>query len=232
VVRHRSKRYQQALKLFDPGRLYPLKEAMAILKSFPSARFDETVDVVFRLGINPSRSDEQIRGFVVLPHPFHEKVRVLVFADGQHAQEAQKAGADYVGLDEYIEKIANEKWLEFEAVIATPNVMGKVGRVAKILGPRRLMPNPKFQTVTFEVAKAVHDAKNGKVIFQNDKAGNLHVPIGKKRMEVDALAENFETLVDTVLRLKPPSSKGVYLREIHISSTMSPGIAIDPAPFR
>jgi large subunit ribosomal protein L1 len=231
-MRHRSKRYQQAIQLYNPSQLHSLKEALKILMSFPKVRFDETVDVVFRLGINPSRSDEQVRGFIVLPHPFHSQVRVLVFADGQHAQEASKAGADYVGLDEYIEKISSEKWLAFDAVIATPNVMGKVGKVAKILGPRRLMPNPRFQTVTFEVAKAVQDAKNGKVIFQNDKAGNLQVSIGKRSMEVDAIAENFETLVDTVIRLKPPSSKGVYLREIYLSSTMSPGIALDPSPFR
>lgn len=231
-MKKRSKRYREALKLYDPSRLYSFTEALEILGRFPPVRFDETVDIVFRLGINTSRSDEQIRGFVIYPHPFQSPVRVLVFADGQHAQEATQAGADYVGLDEYIEKIEREKWLDFEAVIATPNVMGKIGRVAKILGPRKLMPNPRFQTVTFEVAKAVHDAKNGKVIFQNDKAGNLHAPVGKRSLGSGKIAQNFEALLDTVLRFKPSTSKGIYLREIHLATTMSPGIAIDPSPYR
>lgn len=231
-MRLHSKRYRTALNMYEPLKLYSLREALQTIKAFPPARFDETVDVVFRLGINPARGDEQIRGFVIYPHPFFTQVRVLVFADGQYAQQAAQAGADYVGLDEYLEKIEKEKWLEFEAVIATPNVMGKVGKVAKILGPRRLMPNPKFQTVTFEVAKAVQDAKRGKVVFQNDKAGNLHVPVGKKSQSLEELVENFETLLDTVIRLKPSTSKGIYLRGIHLSATMSPGLKVDPAPYR
>jgi large subunit ribosomal protein L1 len=229
---YRSKRYRQAVSLYNPYEIYPLESAIRILKSLPSARFDETVDGVFHLGVDPTKGEEQVRGYAVLPYPIWKDVKVLVFAQGPHQKEAEQAGADYVGLDEYIQKIEKEKWLGFDHVIATPMVMGKVGRIAKILGPRNLMPNPKYGTVTLEVGKAVKEGKNGKVLYRVDKFGNVHVPFGKKSFSEKELMENFETLIDSIIRAKPPTSKGVYLRGIYISTTMGPSFKVDPLPYR
>ena len=224
----RGKKYREALKKVDRSRLYHLEEAISLLKEISFANFDESIDIAVNLGVNPKHADQMVRGACVLPHGTGKSVKVLVFTQGEKVQEALDAGADYAGLEEYIEKIQKEGWLDFEKTIATPNVMGKVGRLGKILGPRGLMPNPKVGTVTFDVARAVKEAKAGKIEFRVDKNGIIHTIVGKRSFSNDALKENVLTLIDTLLRLRPASSKGTYLKKIALSTTMSPGIKVDP----
>lgn len=222
----RGKRYKEASKLVDRSKLYPLEEAVELLQSVPKANFDETVEVAFRLGVDPKNADEQIRGAMVLPHGTGKTQTVLVFAKGEKAKEAEEAGADYVGAEEYVEKI-NEGWLDFDIVVATPDMMAEVGKLGRILGPKGLMPNPRTGTVTFEVGKAVSDIKAGQVEYRVDSAANLHVPIGKLSFEKDQLVENFDALIQEVIRVKPASTRGVYIHNVTLTSTMGPGIKVD-----
>jgi len=222
-----GKRYADAAKLVDRERLYDPAEALALVKQLARAKFDETVEVAVRLGVDPRHADQMVRGAVVLPHGTGRAVRVLVFAKGEKAKEAEAAGADYVGAEDLVERIQGG-WLDFDAAVATPDVMGLVGRLGKILGPRGLMPNPKAGTVTFDVAAAVREIKAGKVEFRTDKAGNVHVPIGKVSFDTDRLVENFRSLMEALLRAKPEGAKGQYIRSVVVSSTMGPGVPVNP----
>jgi large subunit ribosomal protein L1 len=212
--------------MIDKTKRYELAEAIDILKSFPASKFDETVEVHMNLGVDPRKADQQIRNSVVLPHGSGKQVRVLVFAEGEKAEEAKNAGADYVGVDEYIEKIQSG-WMEFDVVISTPNLMGKIGRLGRVLGPRGLMPNPKVGTVTMEIEKAVREAKGGKVTYRVDKFSNLHIIAGKLSFDAKQLFENIVTIVAAVLRDRPAALKGVFIKSIAITSTMGPGIKLD-----
>jgi large subunit ribosomal protein L1 len=223
----KGKKYVEAKKKIDREKRYSMEEALDLLPQVAYAKFDETVEVALRLGVDPRHADQMVRGSVTLPHGLGKPVRVLVFAKGQKEREAQEAGADYVGAEDLVEKI-QKGWLEFDKAVATPDVMGMVSKLGKILGPRGLMPNPKMGTVTFDVAKTVKELKAGRVEFRVDKAGNLHAPVGKLSFGKEKLMENIDALLETVLRLKPPTSKGTYIRGIAISTTMSPGIKIDP----
>jgi large subunit ribosomal protein L1 len=227
-----GKRYREVASKIERTRKYPLEEAVAMVVSNPTAKFDESVELALRLNVDPRQADQNVRGSVVLPHGTGRQVRVLVLAKGEKIREAQAAGADYVGGEELIRKIQEESWLDFERVIATPDIMSAVGRIGKILGPRGLMPNPKVGTVTFDVAKAVNEAKAGKVDFRVDRAGVVHAPIGKRSFGADKLAENARALIAAVMRAKPASAKGNYIRSAAISATMGPGLRIDPAPPR
>lgn len=222
----KSKKYREALKLFDRSVAYDVKEAMELVKKASTAKFDETVEVAFRLGVDPKKADQQLRGAVVLPHGTGKVQRVLVFAKGEKAKEAEAAGADYIGDEEYINKI-QQGWFEFDVVVATPDMMGLVGRLGRVLGPKGLMPNPKTGTVTFDVAKAVKEIKAGKIEYRTDKAGNIHAPIGKVSFDAEKLAENFTALADVLIKAKPASAKGTYIRNVTVSSTMGPGIKIN-----
>ncbi|MCL8206491.1 MAG: 50S ribosomal protein L1 [Actinomycetia bacterium] len=213
--------------LYDKRRLYEPEEAVRLVKSLSRARFDESVDVAVRLGVDPRHSDQMVRGAVVLPHGTGKPVRVAVFAKGEKAKEAEEAGADIVGAEDLIERIQGG-WLEFDTAVATPDMMGLVGRLGKILGPRGLMPNPRTGTVTFEVRQAVREIKAGKVEFRTEKAGIVHVPIGRVSFSETALLENFTTLMDALLKAKPQAAKGQYVRSVTISSTMGPGIHVNP----
>jgi len=226
----RGKKYQEAAKLVDRTKTYDIEEAISLVKEVASAKFDETVEVAFRLGVDPKKADENIRGAVVLPHGTGKTQRVLVFAKGEKIKEAEEAGADYIGDQEIINKI-NQGWFDFDVVVATPDMMAEVGKLGRVLGPKGLMPNPKTGTVTFEVEKAVNDIKAGKVEYRVDKSSNLHVPIGKVSFEDEKLTENFATIMDTIVKAKPQSSKGTYLRTVVVTSTMGPGIKIDTAPY-
>jgi large subunit ribosomal protein L1 len=221
-----TKREKVSLSFYDPAKEYPVEEAMAILKKLPAAKFDETVDMAIRLGVDPKHADQMVRGAIVLPHGIGKAVRVAVFAKGEKEREAREAGADYVGAEDLVEKIQGG-WMEFDSAIATPDLMGQVGRLGKILGPRGLMPNPKLGTVTFDVGRAVREVKAGKVEFRVDKAGNVHVPIGKKSFPVEHLTANALALLEAIVRAKPAAAKGQYLRSITVSSTMGPGIHVD-----
>lgn len=223
-----GKRYRDASKILERGKLYDPEAAVALFKQMPVAKFDETIEVHIRLGIDPKQADQQVRGTVVLPHGTGKAVRVLVLAKGDKVKEAQDAGADYAGLEEFVEKIQGG-WLEFDIAVAAPDVMNVVGRLGRILGPRGVMPNPKAGTVTFDVGRAVREVKAGKIEYRVDRFGILHVPIGKASFSAPALAENFTTLLNAVVRSKPASSKGQYLRSVTLTSTMGPGIRIDPA---
>jgi len=205
-----------------------LDEACALVKEASFAKFDESVDLAVRLGVNPKHADQMVRGATVLPHGIGKTVRVLVFAKGEKAIEAEAAGADFVGADDVVAKV-QEGWLDFDTVIATPDMMGQVGRLGRILGPRGLMPNPKVGTVTFDVTKAISEVKAGKVEFRVEKAGIVHVPVGKRSFEPNKLVDNARSLLDALLRAKPSSAKGTYLRSITLSTTMGPGVRIDPA---
>lgn len=227
----RGKAFIEAKKKVEPGKRYSLKEAVELVVSTPQAKFDETVDTAIRLGVNPQHADQMVRGSVVLPNGLGKAVRVLVFAKGEKEKEALEAGADMVGSDDVIEKIKGG-WLEFDRAIATPDMMGSVGKLGKILGPRGLMPNPKVGTVTFDVAKAVNELKAGKVEFRVEKAGIVHSPVGKVSFGVDKLLENITAVIEAIIKLKPASSKGTYLKSICISSTMGPGIKVDPLDVR
>jgi large subunit ribosomal protein L1 len=227
----RGKSFIEAKKKVEPAKRYTLKEAVEIVVNTGRAKFDETVDAAIRLGVNPQHADQMVRGSVVLPNGLGKAVRVLVFAKGEKEKEALDAGADVVGSDDIIEKIKGG-WLEFDRVIATPDVMGNVGKLGKILGPRGLMPNPKVGTVTFDVAKAVQELKAGKVEFRVEKAGIVHSPVGKVSFGVDKLTENVSALLEVIMKLKPASSKGTYLKSISLSTTMGPGVKVDPLDVR
>jgi len=227
----RAKKYTAAKEKVDRNRRYELEEAIKLLSETAYAKFDEGVDVAIRLGVDPKKPDQMVRGTVVLPNGTGKKVRVLVFAKGQKEKEALDAGADYVGAEDLIEKIS-QGWLDFDKAIATPDMMGQVSKLGKILGPRGLMPNPKVGTVTFDIEKAIREIKAGKVEFKVEKAGIAHVPVGKVSFGFDRLLENIKTLLEVILRAKPPTSKGIYLRSITLSTTMGPGIKIDPLYVR
>lgn len=222
----RGKRILAAKAKVEPTKRYTLKEATEMIVSMPGVKFDETVDAAVRLGVNPAHADQMVRGSVVLPNGLGKSVRVLVFAKGDKEKEALEAGADLVGNDDVIEKIKGG-WLEFDRVIATPDMMGSVGKIGKILGPRGLMPNPKVGTVTFEVANAVKELKAGKVEFRVEKAGIIHSPVGKVSFGAEKLRENVSALLETIIKLKPASSKGIYIKSISLSSTMGAGVRID-----
>ena len=225
----RSKRYRAGLESIDRSRLYGLAEAMSLLKECPGAKFDESVDISLNLGVDPKHADQMVRGAVVLPHGTGRSVRILVFAKGEKEKEASDAGADYVGGEDLAKKIQDEGWLEFERVIATPDMMSVVGRLGRVLGPRGLMPNPKLGTVTMDVGRAVSESKAGKVEFRVDKNGIIHASIGRKSFEAEKLAENATAIIDAVLKAKPAVAKGTYLEKIAISATMGPGIRVDPS---
>ncbi len=227
----RGKRIIAAKKKVDPTRRYTLKEATEMVVSMAGVKFDETVDAAVRLGVNPAHADQMVRGSVVLPNGLGKTVRVLVFAKGDKEKEALEAGADLVGNDEIIEKIKGG-WLEFDRVIATPDMMGSVGKIAKILGPRGLMPNPKVGTVTFDIANAVRELKAGKVEFRVEKAGIVHSPVGKVSFGAEKLYENITALLETIIKLKPASSKGTYIKSIAISSTMGAGVKVGPLDIK
>ena len=227
----RSKGYKAAAAKIDPTRVYTPLEAVKLASGTTALKFDPTIDVAIRLGVDPRKADQMVRGTVNLPHGTGKTARVLVFASGDKAEAAREAGADEVGADELIEKV-NGGWLDFDAVVATPDMMGKVGRLGRVLGPRGLMPNPKTGTVTPDVAKAVSDIKGGKIEFRVDRHANLHFIIGKASFSQAQLAENYAAALDEVLRLKPSSSKGRYLKKITVSTTTGPGIPVDPSVTR
>ena len=224
-----SRRYKDASEKIDRSRLYPLNEAVELLQQLPAPKFDESVDLALNLGVDPKHADQMVRGALVLPHGTGRSVRVLVFAKGEKEKEARDAGADHVGAEELAKKIQDEGWLEFDQVIATPDMMSVVGRLGRVLGPRGLMPNPKLGTVTMDVGKAVGDSKSGKVEYRVDKAGIVHVSIGKRSFEGSKLFENASALIDAVIKAKPAAAKGTYLAKIGLSTTMGPGIRVDPA---
>ena len=221
-----SKRYDAAAAVVDGRTDSTVEEAIAAVKAMPSAKFDETVDLAIRLGVDPKHADQMVRGAVVLPHGIGKTVRVAVFAKGEKEREAREAGADVVGAEDLVERVQGG-WMEFDTTIATPDLMGQVGRLGKVLGPRGLMPNPKLGTVTFDVARAVREAKAGKVEFRVDKAGNVHVPIGKKSFSAEHLQANAMAVIEAIMRGKPAAAKGQYLRSMTVSSTMGPGVGID-----
>jgi large subunit ribosomal protein L1 len=229
-MRAHGKKYNSAAKNRDIASAYQAKQALEIVKKSAFAKFDETVEVAVRLGVDPRHADQVVRGTVVLPAGTGKSVRVLVIAAGDRAREAQEAGADYVGT-EYIQKI-KDGWLEFDVLIATPDQMGQLGQLGRILGPRGLMPNPKAGTVTMNVANAVKETKAGKIEFRVDKGGNVHAPIGKISFGLDALETNFSAFMDQIVRSKPSAAKGVYVKNVSVSSTMGPGVTIDTTPYR
>jgi large subunit ribosomal protein L1 len=226
-----GKRYQAALSAIDREVAYAPVEAVRRLKAFPDAKFDETVEVHFRLGLNVRHADEQLRGTLMLPHGTGKDVRIAVFAEGDKAREAEEAGADIVGSADLAKRI-EEGFTDFDVAIATPDQMGNVGKLGRVLGPRGLMPNPKTGTVTFEVGKAVRDAKAGKLEYRTDRGANVHVSIGKKSFTERALVENYAAVVDEIMRAKPSAAKGRYIRQVTLTSTMGPGIHVDPAKVR
>ena len=223
----RGKKYIEAAKLIERGNLYEKAEAIALVKKAAVAKFDETIEAHIRTGCDGRHADQQVRGAVVLPHGTGKKVRVLVFAKGDKVAEAEAAGAEYVGGEELIPKIQNEGWFEFDVVVATPDMMGIVGRLGRVLGPKGLMPNPKAGTVTMDVTKAVNDIKAGKIEYRLDKTNIIHVPIGKASFTEEQLADNFQTLVDAINKAKPSAVKGQYLRSVTLTSTMGPGVKLN-----
>ncbi|MGG3625716.1 50S ribosomal protein L1 [Bacillus gobiensis] len=226
----KGKKYTEASKLVDRAKAYGVNEAVELVKKTNTAKFDATVEVAFRLGVDPRKNDQQIRGAVVLPNGTGKTQRVLVFAKGEKAKEAEAAGADYVGDAEFVNKI-QQGWFEFDVIVATPDMMGEVGKLGRVLGPKGLMPNPKTGTVTFEVEKAVKEIKAGKVEYRVDRQGNVHAPIGKVSFDEAKLAENFTTLYDTLLKAKPAAAKGIYMKNVAVTSTMGPGVKVDPSSF-
>jgi large subunit ribosomal protein L1 len=223
-----SKRYSASLATVDRNKTYGLTEAVAILKAWKTAKFDESVDIALNLGVDPKHAEQMVRGSLVLPHGTGKSVRILVFARGEKEKEARAAGADFVGAEDLAKKITDEGWLDFERVIATPDMMGLVGRLGRVLGPRGLMPNPKLGTVTADVTRAVSENKAGKVEYRVDKNGIVHCSIGKASFSADNLLANATALIDAIVRAKPASAKGTYLKKISLSTTMGPGIRIDP----
>ena len=227
----KGKKYMEAAKAVDRSTLYDVSEGIALAKKTAVAKFDETIEVHIRTGCDGRHADQQIRGAVVLPHGTGKTVRVLVFAKNQKLDEAKEAGADFVGGDELIPKIQNEGWLDFDVVVATPDMMGIVGRLGRVLGPKGLMPNPKAGTVTMDVAKAIKDIKAGKIEYRLDKSNIIHVPIGKASFSEEQLAENFQTLMEAVVKARPAVLKGTFLKSVVIAPTMGPGVKLNPAKF-
>ena len=228
----KGKKFVEVLNLVQKDRTYTVSEAVDLIEKTKRAKFDETVDVAIKLGIDPKQADQQIRMAVNLPHGTGKDVKVLVFANEDKAAEAKDAGADFAGLDEYIEKITGENWLDFDVVISTPDVMSKVGKLGKFLGPRGLMPNPKVGTVTNDISEAVKLSKAGRIEIKNDKGGVVHAPIGKVSFGTDKIKENFLSVINVINKSKPSSSKGIYLRKITLSNTMGPGINVDTGDIR
>ena len=222
-----GKRYVEAAKLVDATKLYETEEAFGLIEKMPKAKFDETVELHVKLGVDSKHADQQVRGTVVLPHGTGKTQKVLVFAKGPKAEEAQNAGADYVGAEELIPKIQNENWFEYDVVVATPDMMGVVGRLGKVLGPKGLMPNPKSGTVTMDVTKAISEIKSGKVEYRLDKTNIIHLGIGKVSFGAKKLAENYETVIDAIIKAKPAAAKGQYIRSVALTTTMGPSIYIN-----
>ncbi|MGB7366750.1 50S ribosomal protein L1 [Carnobacterium jeotgali] len=227
----KSKQYLAAVEKVDVLKAYSLEEAVALVKDVNFAKFDATVEVAYRLGVDPKKADQQIRGAVVLPNGTGKTQKVLVFAKGEKAKEAEAAGADYVGEAELVQKI-NGGWFDFDVVVATPDMMAEVGRLGRVLGPKGLMPNPKTGTVTMDVTKAINEIKAGKVTYRVDKAGNVHAPIGKVSFDNAKLVENFKTINDTMLRVKPSTAKGEYIKNITVTTTFGPGVKVDAGSFK
>lgn len=225
----RGKKYQESAKLIEKLKLYDTSEALDLVCKTAKAKFDETVEVHVKLGVDSRHADQQVRGAIVLPHGTGKNVRVLVFAKGDKAEEAKAAGADYVGAEELVPKIQNENWFEYDVVVATPDMMGVVGRLGKILGPKGLMPNPKAGTVTPDIARAIAEIKAGKIEYRLDKTNIIHCPIGKVSFGVEKLAENFSTLLGAIVKAKPAAAKGQYIKSCVVASTMGPGVKINPA---
>ena len=225
----RGKKYLESAKLVDRAKLYEPEEALAIVVKTASAKFDETIEIHARLGVDSRHDDQQVRGAVVLPNGTGKTVRTLVFAKGDRANEALAAGADYVGAEDMVAKIQNENWFDYEVIIATPDMMGVIGRLGKVLGPKGLMPNPKAGTVTMDVAKAVADAKAGKIEYRLDKQNIIHCPIGKASFGAEKLTENFNALMGAVIKAKPAAAKGQYIKSLSVSSTMGPGVKVSSA---
>ncbi|SFB44501.1 50S ribosomal protein L1 [Clostridium frigidicarnis] len=223
-----GKNYIESAKLVDKNALYTTVEAMELAVKTAKCKFDETIEVSVRLGVDPRHADQQVRGAVVLPHGTGKSVKVLVFAKGEKAKEAEAAGAEYVGAEDLVAKIQNENWFDFDVVVATPDMMGVVGRLGRVLGPKGLMPNPKSGTVTFDVTKAVQEIKAGKVEYRVDKTAIVHVPVGKKSFGSEKLIENFRVLMEAIVKAKPSAAKGQYMKSVAVSSTMGPGIKVNP----
>ena len=225
----KSKKYVEAVNKIDRTRLYDATEALSLVAEVATAKFDETVEAHIKLGVDSRHADQQVRGAVVLPHGTGKTKKVLVFAKGEKAKEAEAAGADFVGAEDLVQKIQKENWFDFDVVVATPDMMGVVGRLGRVLGPKGLMPNPKSGTVTFDVAKAIDEIKAGKVEYRLDKTNIIHVPVGKVSFGGEKLAENFAALMDAIVKAKPAAAKGQYLRSVTVASTMGPGVKINPA---
>ena len=226
-----GKKYIESAKLIESSKLYDPDEAVKLALQTAKTQFDETMEISVRLGVDPRQADQQVRGAVVLPHGTGKKVRVLVFAKGDKAKEAQEAGADYVGDEDLVKKIQTENWFDFDVCVATPDMMGVVGRIARVLGPKGLMPNPKSGTVTMDVTKAIHEIKAGKVEYRVDKTSIVHVPVGKVSFGVDKLEENLNTLMDAIIKAKPAAAKGTYIKSLVISTTMGPGVKFNALKF-
>ena len=226
-----GKKYIDSEKLIEPAKLYDPNEAIDLVKQTSKAKFDETIEASIRLGVDPRHADQQVRGVVVLPHGTGKKVRILVFAEGEKAEEAKNAGADFVGSEDMIEKIQKENWFDFDVAIATPDMMAKIGKIARVLGPKGLMPNPKSGTVTMDIARAISDIKAGKVEYRLDKTAIIHCPIGKKSFDDEKLTENLNVLMDAIVKAKPSAAKGTYLRSVVLSSTMGPGVKVNTLKF-
>ena len=227
----RGKKYLEKSKLVDKANLYDLDAACALIPQVSTAKFDETVEAHIRLGVDSRHADQQVRGAVVLPHGTGKTIRVLVFAKGAKADEAQAAGADYVGAEDLVAKIQNENWFDFDVVVATPDMMGLVGRIGRVLGPKGLMPNPKAGTVTMDVTKAIEDIKAGKIEYRLDKTNIIHVPIGKASFTEEQLSDNFQTLIEAIVKARPSTLKGQYMKSIVLTPTMGPGVKVNPAKF-
>ena len=226
-----GKKYLDSLKQIDAAKLYDPEEAVELIKKISKAKFDETIELSIRLGVDPRHADQQVRGTVVLPHGTGKKVRVLVFAKGDKAKEAEAAGADYVGDTDMVQKIQSENWFDFDACVATPDMMGVIGKIARLLGPKGLMPNPKSGTVTMDVTKAVHDIKAGKVEYRVDKTAIVHCPIGKASFDQDKLVANLNALMEAIIKAKPATAKGTYIRSLYMSTTMGPSIRLNSMKF-
>ena len=227
----KGKKYSDSLKLIDRAKLYDPEEAIALVKQTSKAKFDETVEISLRLGVDPRHADQQVRGAVVLPHGTGRQIRVLVITKGDKAKEAEAAGADYVGAEDMIQKIQQENWVDYEVIVATPDIMGMIGRIGRILGPKGLMPNPKSGTVTMDVTKAIHDIKAGKVEYRLDKSAIIHCPVGKVSFGTEKLQENITTLMEAIIKAKPATAKGTYVRSLYIGSTMGPAVRVNPLKF-
>jgi len=225
-MRSRSKKYQDSIKLIDKNAIYDAKAAIELVEKMPKAKFDETIEAHFKLGVDSKHADQQVRGVIVLPHGTGKTSRVLVFARGAKADEATAAGADYVGAEDLIPRIEKENWFDYDVIVATPDMMGIIGRLGKVLGPKGLMPNPKSGTVTMDVAKAVQEIKAGKIEYRLDKNNIIHCPIGKASFGAEKLIENYEALYEAIVKAKPASAKGTYIQSISVSSTMGPGVDI------